>query len=268
MIIPHDNQAIYYKVIDINGSNEPWLTMVHGFTHNHNYFSSQIVEFQQNFRLLLPDLRGHGRSAGAAGPYGIEEYADDLVAILDENGIVHTHYWGTHTGAAIGLVLAIRQPERFSSLILEGTFLPGYDMPRVVELIDRARSLAQSKGKNAALDDWFSHAEWFEYIRNHPQQCRADEHRKMTFEFKGTPLLSTLTPRQVTHVSECLHNVHQPTLIYNGKYDLHDFKLAASYLACELSNAEQEQIPEAGGFPGWENPETVNKLVRNFLEEA
>jgi pimeloyl-ACP methyl ester carboxylesterase len=97
--------------------------MVHGFTQNCNYFSAQIPGFQKDFRILLTDLRGHGKSTSAAGPYGIEEYADDILMIIDEIGIEKAHYWGTHTGAAIGLVLALQQPERFSSLILEGTFL-------------------------------------------------------------------------------------------------------------------------------------------------
>jgi 3-oxoadipate enol-lactonase len=239
--------------------------MVHGFTHNYHYFSEQVSAFQKCFRIFLIDLRGHGKSAGVPGPYGIEEYADDIAAALNDIGIEKAHYWGTHTGAAIGLVLALRYPERFASLILEGTFLPGYPMPKVGELITRARSLAQSKGIDMALEDWFHHADWFAYIRDHPQVCRAEKHRAMLFEFGGMPWLSDLAPRQVTPVTEYLAHIHQPTLVYNGKNDLDDFKRAALQLEAGLPNVQREEISEAGGFPGWENPQAVNLLVGDFL---
>jgi len=261
----NDRRAVYHKIIDINEKNDAWIIMIHGFTHNSSYFSAQVSAFQKDFRIFLTDLRGHGKSAGAAGPYGIEEYADDILAALDEVGIEKAHYWGTHTGSAIGLVLALRQPARLAALVLEGTFLPGFPMPRVGELINRARSIAQAQGLEAALEDWFNHADWFAYIRAQPQVCRAKEHRAMTFEFGGNPWLSDLTSRQVTPVAEYLANIHQPTLVYNGQYDLDDFKRAALQLEAGLPDVQREEIAEAGGFPAWENPLAVNLLVRHFL---
>ena len=258
-------KLIYHKVIDVADPNAPWLIMVHGFTHNCSYFSAQVPDFQKDFRILLTDLRGHGKSTHVMGPYGVEEYTDDILETLDEVGVENAHYWGTHTGSAVGLVLVLRHPERFTSLILEGTFLPAFPMPRVGELINRAKSIAKSKGVNVALEDWFNHADWFAYIRDHPQVCRAKKHRAMLSEFSGIPWLSELTPREVTSVSEMIGNINLPTLIYNGKYDLDDFKQAALYLEAGLPNAQREEIQNAGGFPGWENPQDVNLLVRSFI---
>ena len=255
------------RVIDTSRRSDPWIIMVHGFTHNSNYFSAQVSDFRNEYRIFLPDLRGHGKSASATGPYGIEEYADDILESLDDAGIEKAHYWGTHTGSAIGLVLALRCPERFDTLILEGTFLPGYPMPRVGELISRARTIAQSKGVEKALEDWFNHADWFAYIREHPQVCRAKEHKAMTFEFTGIPWLSNLAPREVTPIIECLGEIDQPSLVYNGMYDLADFKRVALHLKSVLPNVQCEDIAGAGGFPGWENPKLVNSLVRNFLKK-
>lgn len=262
---PHRHSPVYHQVIDVNGQDHPWLIMVHGFTHNQNYFSAQIPAFQEDFRIFLTDLRGHGQSASVPGPYGVEEYADDILGALDQVGINKAHYWGTHTGSAVGLVLALRHPERFASLVLEGTFLPGFPMPRVGELINRARSIAQTQGIDAALEDWFCQADWFAYIRDHPHACRANTHRAMLFEFGGAPWLSDLLPRPVTPVADFLANISQPALVYNGKYDLEDFKRAAVYLEAGLPNVQREEIPEAGGFPGWENPQAVNLLVDHFL---
>ncbi len=260
-------KMIYHEILDTTGSKKPWIIMVHGFTHTHQYFSAQVPAFRRDFRILLVDLRGHGRSANISGPYGVEEYADDIQKVLDDVGIEKAHYWGTHTGAAIGLVMALRYPERFVSLILEGTFLPGFPMPRVGELIDRARAIAQSKGLREAREDWFNHADWFAYIREHADECRSKEHQDMVNEFTGKPWLSDLTPKQVIPVAEYLSQIQQPALVYNGREDLEDFKQAAAKIKASMPNVQCEVIQNAGGFPAWENPAAVNLLVRSFLTQ-
>jgi pimeloyl-ACP methyl ester carboxylesterase len=268
MEINQPHYKIYYKLIDQNGRDTPWLTMIHGFSHSHHYFSAQIRIFSNNFRLFLADLRGHGQSAAAKGPYGIEEYTDDIIAALDDAGIEKTHYWGTHTGAAIGLVLALRHPDRLASLVLEGTYLPGFDMPRVDELLTRARTLAQTKGVQPALEDWFEAADWFDFIREHPQKCRSIEHKQMVFEFQGKPWLSTKPAKQVTPAADQLAAIQHPTFIYNGEHDMPDFMRAAAKLHTDLPNAQRAVILEAGGFPGWENPQEVHDLVLKFLKKC
>ena len=248
--------------------NDRWLVMVHGFTQDHTYFSRQIEEFQRDFRIFAVDLRGHGKSSNVPGPYGVEEYADDILAALDAAGVQQAVYWGTHTGSAIGLILALRQPERFSPLILEGTFLPGFSMPKVGKLIDRARGLARDKGLHAARDDWFEHADWFDHINRNPEACRAKEHREIVNRFEGAPWLTDLQPRPVTPAANFLQQIRQPVFLYNGEDDLEDFKQAVEFLSKNLPCSRREVIHKAGGFPGWENPDTVNTLVRDFLNQS
>lgn len=265
MPITDESEQIFYRLIDLFDRTKPWITMVHGFSHNNQYFSTQASRFQQSHRLLLPDLRGHGKSSELGGPFGIEEYTDDLLAAINQAGIEKTILWGTHTGAAVGLVLALRCPEKISALILEGTYLPGFDMPRVDLLLARAKKIARLEGIQAALDDWFAYADWFDYIRNHPAQTRETEHKNMVMCFQGEPWLSLDQPREITAVSDSLSNIKLPVLIYNGEYDMPDFISAAAKLARDLPNCQRIMIPNAGGFPAWENPQFVNKHVYKFL---
>ncbi len=246
-------------------TDAPWLVMVHGFSHNHTYFERQVAEFQADYRLLRVDFRGHGKSAPVAGPYGIEEYADDVQSALDAAGIERAHYWGTHTGSAVGLVLALRQPERLASLVLESAVLPGFPMPRVDALLARARSITQTDGIDAARLDWFEQADWFDYIRAEPAACRADEHRQLVNAFQGAPWISPLTPRPVTSVVNQLAALTLPVLLYNGEHDLPDFRNMAQALETQLAHVERHTITQAGGFAGWENPTAVNAVVGAFL---
>ncbi len=260
--------GIFYEaLLPAPDSAAPWLVMVHGFSHNHDYFGQQVAAFQADFRLLLVDFRGHGRSSAVAGPFGIEEYADDVQSVLDAANIDTAIYWGTHTGTAIGLVLALRQPERLRALVLESAVLPGFAMPRVDELLARARTIAQAEGIAAARQDWFEHADWFDFIRAEPMECRADDHRQLVEAFQGEPWISPLTPRPVTPVVDCLDALTMPILLYNGVADLPDFHNVAAELESQMARVERHQIDRAGGFAGWEQPAAVNALVASYLQQ-
>lgn len=259
---------IYFQQIDENHLNNPWIVMVHGFSHDSRYFTAQVPEFKYNYRILLVDLRGHGHSSNILESYGLEEYADDLAEVLETTGINSFHYWGTHTGAVVGIILALRCPDKFRSLILEGGFFPGFPMPRVDELYARARSLAQSQGVQAALEDWLQHADWFAYIQNHPKECRADEHNSMTRAFTGGPWLSPQNRIPLASDQRRCSSLKIPLLVYNGVQDLPDFKKAAEYLQNLFPLVELREIPHAGGFPAWENPDMVNSIVRKFILAA
>jgi len=244
----------------------PWLTLVHGFSQNRRYFESALPHLEGKFRLLLIDLRGHGASAGLPGPYGVGEYADDLAQVFAHEKIERTHYWATHTGTAVGLVLTRKQPELFGKLVLEGAVLPGFPMPRTAELQARAFTIARSSGVPAALEDWFDGADWFANTNEHPEETNAAGQRELVNEFSGAPWLSDLAAAPTPDVRSCLGQIGQRTLIYNGERDLEEFKQGAAILEAELVNVERLVIPGAGGFPLWESPDHVIPAVAAFLE--
>jgi len=69
------------------------------------------------FRTLAPDLRGYGRSGGRQ-PFAMEDHLTDLEALLDREGIERCLLLGWSLGGILALELALRQPERYSGLIL------------------------------------------------------------------------------------------------------------------------------------------------------
>lgn len=257
----------YGRVIDAAGESAPWITLVHGASQDHRLFAAQIDEFRQDYRLLLIDLPGHGKSAAAPGPYGLEEYAAGVMGVMDRTGVAATHYWGTHTGSGVGLLLAPRQPARFLSLVLEGAILPGVDLPSVTRELERARALARSNGIEAAREHWFNKAPWFQTMREDPRRCRAAEHWAMISEFSGAPWLDDSPAQAVAPVSDRLSSIEAPVMLMNGEHDLADFIGVADELERKLPSARRARIPDAGCFPLWEFPERVNPLVREFLAQ-
>ena len=157
----------------------PWLVMVHGLSGDHRVFDEQVRAFRERYRILLVDLPGHGLSAGVPGPYGHRELAGRVEGALDAAGLARLHYWGTHTGAAVGLLLALGRPERFASLILEGAVLPGRVMPSVAAELAATLAVLEAEGLAAAKRRWFEQAGFFEAMRGRPADCRAEAHRQI-----------------------------------------------------------------------------------------
>ncbi|TFH46278.1 MAG: alpha/beta fold hydrolase [Lysobacterales bacterium] len=246
----------------------PWLTMVHAASHDQRFFASQVEAFQQDYRLLLVDLPGHGRSAALPGPYGFEEYAASVLAAMDAAGVEETHYLGSHTGAAVGLILASRYGPRIKSLALESAPVPGVDMPSVTQAYQRACNTARSDGIEAARAEWFERGPWFEIIRKYPERCRADAHWAMVSDFPGQPWLDAAPAKPVAPLLEQLPSIRCPVLVINGEYDVDDFLRAADEMERRLPQVQRVQIPGAGGFPLWEEPEQINAHIRLHLQQA
>ena len=255
----------HFETITSAGPTRPWLTLVHGASQHSGLFSAQVEAFQADYRLLLIDLPGHGRSSDMPGPYGLVEYSRSTWAALRAASVERTHYWGTHTGAGIGLMLAAEHPKLIATLILDGAILPGIDLPYVTERYQRARKTARERGIEAAREEWFRESKWFDVIREKPTACRAKEHRELVDEFPGRPWLDTSTPEAIPSIRPALKKIAQPVLLINGEHDVEDFIRVADELEAGLPQAQRATISGAGGFPLWEFPAEVNSLVRQFL---
>ena len=261
-------RAAAHQTIADASSAAPWLVLVHGFSQDGRAFSAQIDSFRDRYRLLLIDLPGHGRSRDMPGPYGHAELADAVSRTLN-TVIEPAHplaFWGTHTGAAVALLLAARDASRFSALVLEGAVLPGRPMASVTDSFSRIQHIARTRGVDAARRAWFDQSGWFAVMREHPVECRAAAQQAMIADFPGRPWLEPGTPAPVEVSDAALGTIDRPVLFYNGARDVADFVAVAEHLERILPHATRGVIPDAGGFPAWEFPSRVNRQVAAFLD--
>jgi len=244
----------------------PWMVMVHGMSQDHRVFSCQVDAFRPHYRILLIDLPGHGLASTCSGPFGPIEFADHVNRELHRYGVEDAIFWGTHTGASAGLLLAAIYANRIQRLILEGPIVPGGYPPVVLEAIEKARQKARQEDVAAAITDWWQTSCWFEYMRAHPESCRAAEHLAIIKEFGGRPWLDDQPPKPIEDIEVLLTGVRIPSLIYNGTTDHEEFRRSSDYIISLLNDAQRATVPSSGGFPAWENPKAVNNLVANFLD--
>ncbi|MBQ6244579.1 MAG: alpha/beta fold hydrolase [Bacteroidales bacterium] len=115
------------------GSGEP-LILLHGNGEDAGYFVHQMEPFSRHFRVIAVDTRGHGQTPRGEAPFTIRQFAEDLRAFMDTQGIVKASILGFSDGGNIAMVFALKYPERVDRLILNGANLDASGVKRSVQI--------------------------------------------------------------------------------------------------------------------------------------
>src|SRR3954469_23659453 len=88
----------------------PPLMLVPGLGGQGSFWISQVRAFSSDFRTVVHDHRGTGRSTHSRIAYSVEQMADDTLRLMDRLEIASAHFVGHSTGGAIGQVIALDHP--------------------------------------------------------------------------------------------------------------------------------------------------------------
>jgi pimeloyl-ACP methyl ester carboxylesterase len=102
---------------EVHGGGEP-LILLHGFGGCSQDWSMLTAEWSKNFQLIVPDMRGHGRSSNPSKLFRHQDSASDIQALLDHLKIGTFKGLGVSGGGNVLLHLATRQPERVQAMVL------------------------------------------------------------------------------------------------------------------------------------------------------
>lgn len=105
---------MYYETY---GQGEP-LILLHGFTASGQQWNSYIPDYRNQFKLIIPDLRGHGRSTNPSGKFTHRQAAHDIFALLNHLGIERVKAVGHSSGGMTLIHMATQQPNRVEALVL------------------------------------------------------------------------------------------------------------------------------------------------------
>jgi pimeloyl-ACP methyl ester carboxylesterase len=106
---------------DQQGTGEP-LVLIPYLTADHACYAFQVAEYAKHFTCLSIDLRGTGETDQGEGHYSTELLADDVAAFMEAVGIQKAHISGLSLGAAIGMWLAAKYPNKVKSLSLHSAW--------------------------------------------------------------------------------------------------------------------------------------------------
>ncbi len=202
---------------------------------------------------LMPDLRGHGRS-DAGGPFGVEHWAADCVAVLDALGVERAHVVGGSLGGPIGCVLAAEHPQRIASLTAIGSALS------FAGDLDEPIAALRELGVEGMFRKYFP-------ILTFGPDCdpRVIERGLRLANPNDAETVAAIWSATIATVVDAVAaRVDCPALVLTGEHDATCPPAAGERLAAALTT-ELTLIPGIGHFPMLEAPDETARTVNHFL---
>ncbi|MCH7836775.1 MAG: alpha/beta fold hydrolase [Chloroflexi bacterium] len=256
---------LYYE---LHGDSGEPLVLVHGYTGDISDWRHQIPEFSRTHRVLILDLRGHGRSQAPPdrSAYTVPQMSQDVEALAEHVGLDRYHLLGHSMGGAVVQEIAVRSPQKLLSLTLQDTahrFNLNAD-PLIAAWRDLRFRLAETEGMAAvaAMEQPLPPPP-------HMPAERLEETKDRLSRMSVDAFIGSWNGLAAWEGTEGgAHNIETPTLIIYGDLDVPLLIKASLKLAQLIPDAAVEVIPETGHSPQWERPALFNAALRRFLEQV
>jgi len=118
-VLERDGCPIHYWVG--GPENRPLIVLMHGATMDHRMFNAQVEVLIPEYRVLVWDARGHGKSQPIGNDFSLETCATDMLAILDKTGVEKAVIGGQSLGGYIAQHIYIAAPHRVMAAIIIGS---------------------------------------------------------------------------------------------------------------------------------------------------
>jgi pimeloyl-ACP methyl ester carboxylesterase len=247
--ISRDGVKIYYEV----HGNGPPLILTHGYSSASAMWQGQIEALSQRHKLVLWDMRGHGRSDYPEDPraYSEELTVGDMAALLDEIGAERAIVGGLSLGGYMSLAFYRAHPERVRALLIIDTG-PGFKK-------DDARDAWNKRAHDTA--ERFER-EGLAALKSASAERSMVTHRDASGLARAAR--GMLTQRDA-RVIESLPDIKVPSLVVVGADDA-PFLAASDYMAAKIPGASKAVIPAAGHAVNIDQPQAFIEAVLPFLD--
>lgn len=244
------------------GSGMP-LLFVHGWPHDRTLWSGQLAGLSTRARCIAPDLRGFGGSA-VEGPYSMDQYADDLAALLDHLGISQAVVCGLSMGGYVSMALLRRHPRRVRGLILTDTRATA-DTDEGREKRARLVEFVQEHGVAALAARQLKAMVGTTTLSSRPELCESLVRLMSAAPLEGVVgALRAMAARESS--AELLSKVSVPVLVVGGAEDSFTSPDELRALAAGIPGSRFELLEGAGHVSPFERPAAFNCVVAEFLE--
>jgi len=248
---------------EISGTGIP-LVLIHGHPFDHTMWAPQVNAFSKNHRVITPELRGYGQSDVPEGATRFEDYATDVLTLLNYLGVESFHLCGLSMGGQVIMEMFRQKPNRIKSLIFADTFA-GLDTPEVKQgRYDTANQL-EKDGMNAYADEVIYKMMKLANVSAMPEvAAHVLKMMKATSPVGAAAALRARSER-IDYLNEVLPLINIPTLVIVGRDDQFTPVAKAEELQQHLQNCKLVIIEDAGHLPNLEHPDEFNEVVLSFL---
>lgn len=221
----------------------PPVILLHGGLSNSEYWANQVPFLARSHRVILIDSRGHGRSTRDGRPYTYELMASDVMAVMDRLKLPKVAIVGWSDGAIIGLVMALKHPERLTRVFAfaanmdpSGVNLAATEVPPFSTFIDQARK---------------------DYARLSPTPDKFDDY---------LAAIGKMWETEPNYSATDLARIHVPVAIVDGDHDEAIKAEHTAYLARAIPGAKLVWLKDASHFAMIQDPAGFNAAMAAFLD--
>ncbi|MDD0977669.1 alpha/beta fold hydrolase [Pseudomonas fontis] len=252
----HEGCSLHYEEY---GQGEP-LVLLHGLGSSCQDWEMQIAELARHYRLILMDIRGHGRSDKPRERYSIPGFSADLMALLEHLQTGPVHLVGLSMGGMVGFQFAVDHPEWLRSLCIvnsapEVKVRSRDDYWQWAKRWTLARVLSLSTiGKGLAA-------------RLFPKPEQAELRRKMAERWARNDKRAYLASFDAIvgwGVEERLGRITCPTLVISADHDYTPVKLKERYVSL-IPHARLAIIDDSRHATPLDQPQRFNQTLLQFL---
>jgi pimeloyl-ACP methyl ester carboxylesterase len=224
-------------------SGEP-VILLHGGLANANYWGNQVRALKAQYRIIVMDSRGHGRSTRNAEPYGYDLMAADVIGLMDFLKIKKAAVVGWSDGAIIGLDIALHHPERLTKLF---AFAANSDPSGVADI-----------DKSPVFNAFIARAEQ-EYAALSPTPT----------EYKSfLEQIEKMWASQPNWTADDLKKITTPTWIVDADRDEAIKRENTEFMAASIPGAGLLLQPEVSHFSFLQDPDQFTADVLHFLRHV
>lgn len=253
--------AIEVHSVVTGRADAPAVVLSNSLGSTHRMWDPQLSELEDRFRVVRYDTRGHGESPAPAGPYCIDDLADDLVRLLDRLDVTRAHVIGLSLGGMTAMRVAARNPERVDRLALLCT---GAQLGPASGWT--ARAAAVRAGGSAAVaaavvERWFTPG----YLLEHPDVRQASESMIAATSSEG--YAGCCEAIAALDLRRDLASITAPTLVIAGADDPATPPATLAEIAEGIPESAMLVVPSAAHLANAEQPAIINPALVEHLEQ-
>jgi pimeloyl-ACP methyl ester carboxylesterase len=248
---------------DDQGSGTP-LVFLHAFPFNRTMWEPQATALSARWRVVTIDLRGHGESDAPFWRYSLEQYADDVLALLAHLRIAKAVFVGLSMGGYLAFTLYRRYPESILGLVLADTRAEADTAAQSKWRFDLAQR-AGAVGPSAVVEDMLPKVLSPKRYARDPDLVERVRSIQASAPVPGI-VGDLMAMAERPDSTGMLASIAVPTLVLCGEDDVLTTPADAERIAQGISGARLKTIPDAGHLSNMEQPALFNRAIEEFVK--